>query len=136
MTLVVDASVVLKWFVDEPESLQARALVEEADAFAAPDLIIAEVANVFWRKGRLGETSSAQATEALEELMVEIDLFVACGELWSAAFRASEVLDHPVYDCFYLALAQRLDAPLVTADKRLLAQVARTPFARHVRALT
>lgn len=135
MTLVVDASVVLKWFVEEPESPEARALVEEADAFAAPDLIIAEVANAFWRKRRLGEIELHQATNAVEELMVEIDLFVSCGELWGAAFRASDELDHPIYDCFYLALAQRLDVPMVTADKRLLERVARTSFARRVRAL-
>ena len=38
-------------------------------------------------------------------------------------------LDHPVYDCFYLALSERRDVPLVTADRRLIAKVAGTPFA-------
>ena len=44
-------------------------------------------------------------------------------------------LDHPVYDCFYLAVSEALDAPLVTADGRLLARVAGTPFSRRTQGL-
>ena len=44
-------------------------------------------------------------------------------------------LDHPVYDCFYLALSEALDAPLITADGRLLARLAGTPFAGRTQGL-
>ncbi len=37
-------------------------------------------------------------------------------------------LRHPVYDCFYLALAEAEEAPLVTADRRLLTRLTGTPW--------
>jgi predicted nucleic acid-binding protein len=136
MTIVVDASIALKWFIQESEFLEARALMRQANGFAAPDLIVAEVANAFWRKRCLGAVSTAQASEALEELLTEIDLLVPCGDLWRAALGASEELDHAIYDCFHLALAQSLDARMVAADRRLIAKVARSRFARLVTPLT
>ena len=45
-----------------------------------------------------------------------------------ARWRLRAHLHHPVYDCFYLAVSEALDAPLVTADGRLLARVAGTSF--------
>lgn len=42
-------------------------------------------------------------------------------DLVDEAARLSILLNHPIYDCFYLALARREDAPLITADKRLAA---------------
>ena len=52
--------------------------------------------------------------------------------LLPTAARLSRTLDHPVYDCCYLALAIQEDAALVTADRRLLGVVANTPHAERV----
>ena len=49
MTLVVDASVAVKWFVEEDGRQQALQILD-LDEREAPDLIIAEVANVIWKK--------------------------------------------------------------------------------------
>ena len=43
------------------------------------------------------------------------------------ALRIAVAINHPAYDCFYLALARREAAPLVTADKRLAAAAQRVP---------
>jgi predicted nucleic acid-binding protein len=47
------------------------------------------------------------------------------------ALRIAISLQHPVYDCFYLALAQAEDCPLVTADQRFLRAVAAYGDASH-----
>jgi predicted nucleic acid-binding protein len=51
------------------------------------------------------------------------------------AMTIARVLDHPVYDCFYLALAQKEAAALVTADRRLVERVRATPWEGRVVAL-
>ena len=46
--LVLDASVAVKWFVEEPGTAAALALLAEDESLIAPELVIAEVANVAW----------------------------------------------------------------------------------------
>jgi predicted nucleic acid-binding protein len=120
--LVVDASVVVKWLLPEAHSGAATTLRQHA--WAAPDLLAAEVGNVLWRKHRRGEISAEEA--AFAALALErsgIDLR-PCAPRLRDAVRVATELDHPVYDCFYLVLACELGAQLVTADQRLLARLA------------
>jgi predicted nucleic acid-binding protein len=56
-TFVVDASVVIKWFVPEVHSDAARRLLERSHQYVAPDLLYAETANAIWKKVRRGELS-------------------------------------------------------------------------------
>ncbi|MGH6913872.1 MAG: type II toxin-antitoxin system VapC family toxin, partial [Geminicoccales bacterium] len=63
-------------------------------------------------------------------------------ELWPTvwlagrAFEIAAELRHPVYDCFYLALAESQDAPLITADRRLLARLAGSRWETRCRPLS
>lgn len=132
--LVVDASVAVKWVVQEHDTAIAHALVG-ADALAAPELALVETANAIWKYTKLGVVSPAQATRAVEEFPGFYDLLVPMEPLLRRAHAIAQALGHRVYDCFYLALAERETAPLVTADRRLLARIAGTPWAGHVRDL-
>jgi predicted nucleic acid-binding protein len=117
--LVVDASVAVKWFFPEDGSQAARAL--GAYRLHAPDLLLAECANVFWRKVRAGDMTASEASHACRLLASSsVVLHPITRELISQAFEISLQLNHPVYDCVYLALALELDAEgLMTADERL-----------------
>ena len=135
MTFVVDASVALKWFIAEANTPRALALLSADVRTIAPALIIAELCNAAWRLWRRGEMARAQvsvvaarAPSLFTALISEIDL----------ARRASEIsldLEHPAYDCFYLALAERENATLVTADRRLVERVRGTPWGSRAIAL-
>ena len=119
MSLIVDASVALKWVAEEDGSAPARA-VYLSDECIAPSLILAEVGNALWKKLRLKIVTAEQASAAMATLPRHLRLF----DLPALATRALEIaidLDHPIYDCFYLALAERERAPLVSADRRLVA---------------
>jgi predicted nucleic acid-binding protein len=116
---VVDASVAVKWLLPEPGSDRARSLA--AMRLQAPDLLPVECANVLWKKVRLGDLSKDQALVAFEMLRNAPVAFTGSLELLDAALRLSIGLEHPVYDCLYIALAVRNDLPLVTADRRLVA---------------
>jgi predicted nucleic acid-binding protein len=134
MTLVVDASVALKWFVAEDGSDVAVALLD-GEALIAPDLVLAEVCNAAWKSLRRGEIDHAQFDEVATDLTQVFQRLVTLDRLVRPAAALARDLDHPIYDCFYLALAEAEDAPLVTADRRLVAALGTTPLAARVRSL-
>ena len=127
--LIPDASVAVKWFVQEDDSDIARRLLASfRGKWIAPDLILSECVNAAWKRIRKGELSSERA----EEIVLDIPKFVVLArpgaDLALRALFIAEDLDHPAYDCFYLAFAERESALVVTADKRLLNKTRRTPW--------
>jgi predicted nucleic acid-binding protein len=125
MSLIVDASVAVKWFAAEDGSDRAEALLATGEALIAPDLVLAEVSNVMWKKLRRGLLSPDQVVAAAQRLPQYFERLIAISELVERATDLTITLDHPVYDCFYLALAERERLPLVSADSRLLALLGR-----------
>jgi predicted nucleic acid-binding protein len=116
--LVVDASVAVKWLLPEPGRPLARRLLTEGEPLCAPDLLLAEVGNALWKNIRRG-MPAGPLREAWALLPPSFQRLVPMGELAAAAFDLALRHDHPVYDCFYVALARRESAPLITADARL-----------------
>lgn len=131
MTAVVDASVALKWYIDESDAALADAVLERSDAVIAPELIVAEVANAAWNACRKGEITAAQQAWIAEDITTVLDRIEALRPLAVRASAIARAIDHPVYDCFYVALSEARNASLITADGRLLAKVQGTPFAAH-----
>ena len=94
--------------------------------FAAPDGLIPECANTLWKKVSRRELPAADARDAFQ-LLVEIPLEeLASRALAAETFQISLSLDHPAYDCFYLAAAIKLETSLVTADRRLIQKLLST----------
>lgn len=133
--LVVDASVALKWVIPEDGSILALALRRE-HRFTAPDLLIAECANVLWKQVRREFLTHDQALMAADVLSrTDIDI-KPMQPLLKAATRLAVSLNHPAYDCFYLALATAEDCPFVTADERLVRKVEAAGIGPDVRLLS
>jgi len=119
MTIVVDASVALKWVIPEVLSDRADSLRGRGDRLLAPDLLLPEAANALWKKLMRREITAREASQAMDLLMVSgLDLRPSA-PLVGRALALARRLRHPVYDCVYLALAQAEGATLVTADHRL-----------------
>jgi predicted nucleic acid-binding protein len=130
---VVDASVVVKWFVPEIDGDAAQRLLERPHRYFAPDLVFAETANTIWKKVRRGELKSAQG----QQLVVDIGRIaveaIPCRMLAEDAYALASTIDRTVYDCLYLALAVRLDTRMLTADTRFADGLAHLPLlAKHV----
>ena len=135
MRLVVDASVAVKLLVDEPDSDAARELAASGQELHAPRLMASEVANALWRKSRRGQIERADAGAAMASLS-DMPLRWSDDEAVSAdAVRLVLALDHPVYDCVYLALAHCIGATVVTADRRFVTAVASTEHGEAVMTL-
>jgi len=121
LTLVIDTSVVVKWFVEEDGFESARSLITSGQKRIAPEFVIAEMANVLQRKVRTGELGDLQAITALRSVPYFFEKLIPSTDLVEAAFTLSRVLDHSVYDCMFLALALNgQSARLVTGDTKFL----------------
>ena len=132
--VVVDASVAVKWVLKEPDSDAARRIAETAELLA-PDLLWAELGNVLWRRQRLGELSPENARGMLLTLRrFPVETF-ALFPLMPLGLEIAIAIGHSIYDCVYLALADREDCRLVTADERLRNAVASGPMAQSVTSL-
>ena len=121
---VVDASVAVKWLVREPLSNEAAGLLEDGISLLAPDLLFAEAANALWAMHRRGDIDRKGFDEAVMTLKsAPISVPYTMLQLTSAASRLAVDLDHPIYDCFYLALAMQEQHPVITADARFHGKV-------------
>jgi predicted nucleic acid-binding protein len=116
ITLVIDASIAVKWVVEEDGTPQALALRQRAKLIA-PELLVAEGANILWKKVRRRELSKDEAVLASRLLQAaEIEL-QPTRSLLEPATRIAIELDHPAYDCLYIALAVANGCQFVTADE-------------------
>ena len=123
MTQVVDASVAIKWVIEEAGSDAARALVL-GEPLLAPDFLLVECANILWklvRRRLLSRDDGRAALAAIEAVPVQL---MPAPVYVSAAQDIGLDLEETVYDSLYLAVALAERAVLVTADRRF-AQAAR-----------
>ncbi|HEX9689402.1 MAG TPA: type II toxin-antitoxin system VapC family toxin [Thermoanaerobaculia bacterium] len=132
-TFVVDASVVIKWFVPEVHGDAARRLLEYSHQYVAPDLLFAETANAVWKKVRRGELSSRHGQRLVTDLGRVAVETVSCRALAADAHALATRIGRTVYDAMYLTLAVQLETRMITADERLARALAEIPLiATHV----
>jgi len=132
MSLVVDASVASKWFFREAGSDAATTILTSGETLIAPELIVAEVGNVALKRYLAEEISFEQAAAAAGATADLVDELASLAGLMPAAFTIARDLRHPIYDCFYLALAEKTGARVVTADTRFMRRVAGTRWSSVV----
>jgi predicted nucleic acid-binding protein len=125
MQYVVDANVVVKWLLPEPDSDKADSLLDgyrqHTMRLIAPDIVVAEVGNALWQRcDRLKDISPAEAASAYTDFL-DLDLPVhACNTLSEQALSISISESHPIYDTLYISLAMKRGWEFVTADEKLV----------------
>lgn len=117
MTLVIDASLVVAALIDSgPEGRWAEDLLS-SDSLAAPHLMPVEAANILRRAALARDVTGDIATLAHADLVaLRVALFPYepfAGRVWELRKNLT------TYDAWYVALAEALDAPLATLDRRL-----------------
>jgi predicted nucleic acid-binding protein len=137
--ICVDASVAIKWVLNEERSDKARALygaaLEADEVIVAPNLLPLEVTNILRQRmrgeGGLSLTDAARQLDIF--LALRIDFHNPTG-LHFQALVLADALDLPdTYDAHYLALAEHLGCEFWTDDLRLLGHVATSlPFVRWI----
>jgi|HubBroStandDraft_6_1064221.scaffolds.fasta_scaffold716443_2 predicted nucleic acid-binding protein len=120
MTIVVDASVAAQWVLEEESTPRANTLRLES-GLIAPSLIAAEIGSALWKAVRRRVITSDNALAAIEVALLPFEALIATEELRIRALALAVELQHPIYDCFYIALAEREQATLITADEGMIA---------------
>jgi len=129
-TFVIDASVAIKWVIEEPGTKKALSLRHHR--LLAPDLLVPECANILWKKVRRKELSSNEAGLAAR-LLARADIELEpTRPLFERAVELAIALDHPAYDCTYLALAEVHGCDFVTADETLSRKTSVAGFASRI----
>jgi predicted nucleic acid-binding protein len=115
--IVLDASAVLDWLLRTPAGQGIDHRIGNGESLHAPHLLDLEVAQVLRRLVREGSVTARRADEALHDLLdlriARYPHFVLLPRIWQLRHNLS------AYDAAYVALAETLDAPLITRDRRL-----------------
>jgi predicted nucleic acid-binding protein len=127
MRYVLDSSVALKWVLAEPDSPKALKLRADFQAavheLLAPDVFEVEVAHALTRAERQGRIAAPQAGILWADILSTPPRLERSGALLPRAIQISSAARIGVYDCLYVALAEREGCQLVTADIRLVSSL-------------
>jgi predicted nucleic acid-binding protein len=127
MKYVLDSSVAFKWVVPEALSDKAIELQDQLrqgiHEFLAPDIFPVEIGHALTRAERQGRVSPVDGFVLWTAIMAECPKLFPSVSLMPRAYVISSQLRIGVYDCLYLALAERQNCGLITADQRLISNV-------------
>lgn len=127
MTVVVDASLAIKWVVEEEQSEAAVSLRSlwhrSAELLVAPAIFGPEVTNVLHQRVRRGELGPTDASDALSYLLSSVAMREPVGLYSRALNLARDFALGSTYDALYLALAEAEGCEMWTADQRLVRAV-------------
>ena len=115
-----DACVGVKWFVPEPNSIEAARLLDPRLELHAPSYFFTEAASVLQRKVAVDRTlTEAEGLDVFRLLRTVPMTIHATDKLLEDAFRHGVRYRRPVYDSLYLILAAAVGGRVVTGDRRL-----------------
>ncbi len=130
MNVVIDASVLIKFFVPEILSDRAERLLADVEKghidLSAPDLIYPEAGNILWKKERLKELTRPEVgeiTNAILSLPLRVE---ASRPLIALALDIAIAYRITVYDAIYVGLTKVYETKLITADRKLVDVLAKT----------
>lgn len=123
MSAVFDASVVVKWFLDDPLTNAAIEARRTHGPVLAPGLMLVEVANALRRYVVRGDLQPSAARDNLTVIASVVDM-TDHEDLVTEAFAMACDLNHSMTDCLYAVMARRRGLPLITADAKLARKLA------------
>ena len=125
LACVLDASAAVRLILADPAAADLAERVGGAALVLAPELMLTELANTLWKLQRADRLNDLDPQELLAEARELVDRLEPDRHLQAEALALACHLNHPVYDCLYLALARREAASLISSDRRLNALAAR-----------
>ena len=126
MTVVIDASAAIEIALDKDCAGQFQEIIKEADVVLAPDTFPAEVTNVFWKYAHFSGFPIDKCQSGISFCLDLVDDYVNVRHLCHEAFPESVRYKHSAYDIFYLIVARRNDALILTKDRGMIGTAVRS----------
>ncbi len=120
MNCVLDVSGAFLVMNETEFAQELEKLISGSEKILAPDIYISEATNAAWKYARFEGLSTPLAEKLVANAIGLVDEFHDSLNLWRTAFTLGVTLEHPIYDCLYLALALENTCPLITRDKKLM----------------
>ncbi|MBO4365863.1 MAG: type II toxin-antitoxin system VapC family toxin [Eggerthellaceae bacterium] len=117
--VVIDANAAVEMAKGTSSGLGLANLICEGEKTITPDLFVHELANICWKYRHTGLLSAAESMVLYHDALGFVDEIHDASDCAVEVLNESIRLDHPAYDIFYLVLARRLGATLLTLDKKL-----------------
>jgi predicted nucleic acid-binding protein len=127
LNIVVDANVIVKWYIAEPGWQLARSVVEYEGLLLAPGHVLGEVGHVLVQRYREKQFTKAQLDLARVAIPGSL-LLISLDDLFDLAMEIAERTGETFYDSLYIAAAERWDTFVVTADTRLVRKLRGSPW--------
>lgn len=118
MTIVLDASASIEFLLGRGATQKIKKLLEDSAWVIAPDLYVSEVTNVLWKYFQFEKMEKVVLETLLERAMVLPDDIITTKDMAKEVFALSCLSVFSAYDLFYLVLARRHNATLVTMDRK------------------
>jgi len=136
LNVVIDASVLIKFYVPEVLSDKASYLldtVKEGEfSLLAPDLIFSETGNILWKKVRLKELTRSEVDEITDAIILLPVRAESSKSLLPLAVGIAMTYGITVYDAMYVALTRIRETRMITADRKLFEKMAGTDMNKYV----
>lgn len=136
MNLVIDASVLIKFYIPEILFDKAQSILDSVKrgeaALFAPDLVYSEAGNILWKKHHLKELTRSEVEEISDALILLPLRIESSKNLLPLAVQIGMAYGVTVYDAMYVTLSRIHETKMITADKRLFERLAKTDLKKYV----
>jgi len=120
MIVVLDASAAIEIALNKSSARLFQDTVQESDLVIAPDTYPSEITNVFWKYASFSEIEQAKCEKGIDYCLDLVDDFIDTKNICREVFLESINTKHSSYDVFYLIVARRHNAVLLTKDKKMI----------------
>lgn len=120
MITVLEASAALEIAFNREDAVRFKSILFNSDVVIAPDIFPSEITNAIWKYRILASVDQRKCEAAIDYCIDMIDDYIGTKELCREVFSQSVKSKHPVNDMFYLVVARRNGAVLITKDQKLI----------------
>ncbi len=132
--IILDASVVVKWFSEEEYTDKALAIRERIrvgeERVLVPDLLLYELANALKYNPSFDANDVSDALTSIFDM--DLDIVTPIPEIINSAVTLAFEHNITVYDASYIALAKEIELTFITADRRLCERVSSLDFVKFI----